>query len=189
LAFLGPILSSGTVSVWIPTELKQKMECFQPILSAAAQQGIVMTPYLRFDKDKEGRDIPEDLRVMVEPRRKPNDFVGIQFQVTFNNGPNGKVPYMYAVCITRGGGPTFHRVSQLSAAGFVVEHKQPGEYGSVVIRQETYADGYETKAGRHTPPLGRLLASPGPALSPEPAPCIPNSADPLPLACYDPASS
>ena len=44
---------------------------------------------------------------MVEPRRKPADFLGAQFQVAVNNGPNGAVPYLYAVFLCRGKGPTY----------------------------------------------------------------------------------
>ena len=52
------------------------------ILSSEQAEGgdIIITPLpLRLDKDKEDRQIPEDVRLLVEPRRKPADFLGVQF--------------------------------------------------------------------------------------------------------------
>jgi hypothetical protein len=82
---------TGTVKLWTPAELRMKMASFNAVLieAEAAGKSLITTPYLRFDKDKENRQIPEDIRLMIEPRRKPADFVGVQFQVAINNGPNG----------------------------------------------------------------------------------------------------
>ena len=67
---------------------------------------IIITPYLRLDKDKEDHQIPEDIRLMVEPRRKPADFLGVQMQVAVNKGPNGSVPYLYSMFLCKGKGET-----------------------------------------------------------------------------------
>lgn len=146
LCFLGPSLYSGSIKVWIPAELKMKMECFQAVLSEDRPEGYVITPYLRFDKDKEGQEIPEDVRLMLEAKRLPNDMVGIQLQAAINNGERGAVPYLYAVCLTRGKGPSFGRLSGMSIEGYEVEWKEPDEYGAVVLRQDTGGGGYHTSA-------------------------------------------
>lgn len=139
-----PFFFFGRVKVWIPHELVLKMECFQTILSEARPEDVVITPYLRFDKDKDGREIPEDVRLMVERRRKPEDFIGVQVQAAINKGPNGDVPYLYAVCLCKGKGDTYRQLSGLSIKGFHVEAGGDDEYGTVVVRQKTGGTGYRT---------------------------------------------
>ena len=122
------------------------MACLGPILSAEQAEGgdIIVTPYLRLDKDKEDHQIPEDIRLMVEPRRKPADFLGVQFQVAVNKGPNGAVPYLYSVFLCKGKGETYQA---LSRERFGEYEREPGgdkEYGYVVVRQETSGTGYHT---------------------------------------------
>ena len=142
---LVPLLFSGRVRVWTPQELKMKMLVFRSILEAApGDGGTILTPYLRFDRDREGRQIPEDVRLMVEPRRKPADFLGVQLQVAINNGPNGAVPYLYAVFLSRGKGASFARFSAGKTRGLVREPGGDGEYGWVVLRQKTSGRGYHT---------------------------------------------
>jgi hypothetical protein len=144
LAFLGPSLYSGAVSVWVPAQLKMKMECFQAVLSQQRTEGVSITPYLRFDKNKEGKEIPEDVRLMLESKRHAEDLVGIQLQAAINNGEHGAVPYLYAVCLTRGKGPSFKKLSAMNIEGYEIEWKEPEEYGAVVVRQGTQAGGYHT---------------------------------------------
>lgn len=145
--FAVPALFFGRVRAFVPAELSLKMPCFQAIFAEKLPQDIVLTPYLRFDKDKEGRDIPEDIRLMVEPRRKPADLVGIQLQTAINNGPNGSVPYMYSVVLTQGKGESYRRLRNLSAGNYIVEAGGDEKYGTIVVRQETSRGGYQT-----TPP-------------------------------------
>jgi len=141
-----PFLFTGNVSLWTPQELAFRMRVFEPILSSELAEGgdIIITPYLRLDKDKEGHQVPEDIRLLVEPRRKPADFLGVQLQVAVNKGPNGNVPYMYSVFLCKGKGATYQA---LSAARFDDYVKEPGgdkEYGYVVVRQKTSGTGYHT---------------------------------------------
>jgi len=143
--FLIPGFFFGRVSVFIPGELGMKLSGFLVLMNAPRIEGFALTPYLRFDKDKEERDIPEDLRMLLEPKRKDTDLVGVQFQTSINNGANGRVPYMYAVVLTRGRAGQAHRAfSGLRLNGFVVEAGGDEQYGTVVIRQATEAGGYHT---------------------------------------------
>jgi len=146
LVLLVPFLLTGNVMLWTPQELAFRMRVFDPILSTEQAEGgdIIITPYLRLDKDGEGHEIPEDIRLMVEPRRKPADFLGVQLQVAVNKGPNGNVPYMYAVFLCRGKGDTFRKVSAWRFDDFVKEPGGDAEYGYVVVRQETSGTGYHT---------------------------------------------
>jgi hypothetical protein len=141
-----PFALSGNVRLWTPKELSFKLKSFEWIIGNEPTEGgdIIITPYLRLDKDKEGRQIPEDIRLMVEPRRKPEDFLGVQLQVAINNGPNGPVPYMYAVFLCKGKGASY---AGYSAANYGHLIKEPGgdkEYGYVVVRQKTTGTGYHT---------------------------------------------
>ncbi len=143
--FAIPGLFFGSLRAHLPPELDMKMSGFLAVLNVPRPEGYILTPYLRFDKDAEGRDVPEDLRLMLEPRRKPDDLVGIQFQSAINNGANGKVPYMYAVVLTKGkDGPAHKKFRTMAARGFEVEPGGDADYGTVVVRQETSGGGYHT---------------------------------------------
>lgn len=144
--FLLPAASFGRVKVFTPSEISMKLQCFCALFAESLPPEVAMAPYIRFDKDKSGADVPEDLRVMYELKRPPSDLVGVQVQAAINNGPNGSVPYMYAVVLTRGkAGPSYRLAQAFRAGGYEVEPGGDEEYGSVVIRQETSGGGYETK--------------------------------------------
>jgi hypothetical protein len=141
-----PLLFGSNVRLWTPKELAFKMHGFETILKNEQTEGgdIVITPYLRLDKDREGRRIPEDIRLMVEPRRKPEDFLGVQFQVAVNNGPNGAVPYMYAVFLCKGKAKTYRLLEAENYNAMVTEPGGDAEYGFIVVRQQTSGKGYHT---------------------------------------------
>ncbi|MAG14235.1 MAG: hypothetical protein CMN78_06535 [Spirochaetales bacterium] len=142
-----PLGFSGQIKLWVPRELALKIDAFYP-LSSDSKTGnateLVITPYLRFDRDAQGREIPEDIRFMVELKRNPDDFVGIQLQVAVNNGPNGAVPYMYAVYLCRGKSHTYINLANRDYDPYVKETGGDDDYGTVVIRQRTSGGGYYT---------------------------------------------
>jgi hypothetical protein len=140
-----PPFLTGMVSLWTPLDLKLKLDRFSTILDEAKNdEKILITPYLRLDKDKKGRQIPEDLRIMIETRRKPSDFVGIQIQVAINNGAHGAVPYMYAVFLCKGKGRSYNALTKMDYGEFITEPGGDEEYGYIVVRQQTGGGGYHT---------------------------------------------
>lgn len=144
--FAVPALFAGKVTIFIPADLDMKMSGFLTLLNSKLPKAFTLTPYLRFDKDKDGLDVPEDIRFMLEPRRKPADLIGVQLQSSINNGANGKVPYMYAVALCHGQSGTAYRAfSGMKARGFIVEAGGDDAYGTVVVRQQTTGTGYHTK--------------------------------------------
>ncbi|MEN6364774.1 MAG: hypothetical protein ABFC75_05500 [Rectinema sp.] len=143
--FAVPAMYFGRVKVFVPADLSMKMPCFQAIFSEPLPDDVVLTPYLRFDKDAEGRDVPEDIRIMVEPRRKPADFVGMQMQATLNKGPNGNVPYLYAVALTKGKGDSYRLLDRVTADGYEFESGGDESWGTIVVRQQTSGSGYHTR--------------------------------------------
>ncbi|MDP2791419.1 MAG: hypothetical protein Q8O15_06630 [Rectinemataceae bacterium] len=145
LLFAVPAMFFGRLKAFVPKVLALKMPCFQAVFAEKAPESIVVTPYLRFDKDENGRDVPEDIRLMVEPKRKREDFVGIQMQAAINKGPSAELPYLYAVILTKGKGESFRKFRGLSIDGYEVETGGDDAYGSIVIRQSTSGTGYATK--------------------------------------------
>lgn len=146
--FLGAGALGGRAQVFYPGELAMKMAALKPMIDFTGEKGLQMTPYLRFDEDENGKDIPEDIRFMLEPRRRPEDFQGVQFQTAINNGPNGAVPYVYAVFLTKGkDGPTARKLGTPQVSGFVVEKGGDEAWGTLVVRQETTGTGYHTDQG------------------------------------------
>ena len=143
--FLVPALFFGKVKVHLPVDIALKMPCFRAVLSETPPAGVAVAPYIRFDKDDKGLDVPEDLRLLFELKRPPEDLVGVQVQAAINNGPNGPVPYLYAVVLTRGkDGPAHGAAARLKLKGYEVEAGGDKEYGTVVIRQKTSGGGYNT---------------------------------------------
>jgi hypothetical protein len=144
--FLVPALFFGRVKVFTPADISMKMPCFRALLAEKLPEEVAVAPYIRFDKDASGADVPEDLRLLYELKRSPADLVGIQVQAAINNGPNGAVPYMYAVVLTKGkAGPSYKVAGRVKASGYEIEVGGDDEYGTVVMRQETGDGGYETK--------------------------------------------
>lgn len=142
---LVPSILFGRVRVFTPAEIALKMPCFRALLSEKLPEGVAVAPYIRFDKDKSGADVPEDLRLLFELKRPPSDLVGIQVQAAINKGPNGEVPYMYAVVLTKGkAGPSYDVARRVKSSGYEVEPGGDEGYGTVVIRQETGGGGYAT---------------------------------------------
>lgn len=143
--FFVPALFFGRVKVFSPPEIAMKMPCFRALLADAPPPDVAVAPYIRFDKDKSGADVPEDLRIMYELKRPPSDLVGIQLQAAINNGESGQVPYMYAVVLTKGkSGRSYKIAERARPKGYEVEPGGDETYGTVVIRQETGGSGYET---------------------------------------------
>jgi hypothetical protein len=138
--FLVPAIFFGRINVFAPSAIEMKMPCFRAFLSKKLPEAMVAAPYIRFDKDKSGADIPEDLRLLVELKRPPADLVGVQIQAAINRGPAGNVPYVYAVVLTKGrSGRSYKTAEQLQIPGHLVEAGGDGDYGTVVIRQAGYA--------------------------------------------------
>ena len=156
--FLVPALYFGRLVLHKPKDIAFKLPSFRSLLAESLPAGTTVTPYIRFDVDSKGADVPEDLRVMYEMKRGPEDFIGIQVQCAKNKGPNGEVPYLYAVVLTRGReGPTHRSVAAVRLPGYVIEAGGDGEYGTVVLRQATTGKGYHTTAA-DCEKLGRLCA-------------------------------
>lgn len=139
-----PVFHFIKVKLWVPREFELIMHAIQAARTEPVPEGISLVPYLRLDRDKDGLRIPESARLMIEKRGMSDDLLGIQIQVTINNGPNGPVPYIYAVVITKGQTQAWRKASDFSAHGFLVEADGSGDYCTVVVRPVTSGGGYHS---------------------------------------------
>lgn len=150
-----PLFLTGNILLHTPKELEMKTRGFHGVIDDLERSGqeVRITPYFRFDKDSKGRLIPEDVRLMIEPRRKPPDLIGAQLQVSINNGPKGAVPYMYAVILTKREGNSFERLRAMGwklvynrgrEKKMITETGFEDEFAYLVVRQPTESGGYNT---------------------------------------------
>jgi hypothetical protein len=157
LIMLYPLFLSGNIQLHAPKELSMKLDRFQAVIKDVRESGseTSITPYFRFDQDSAGQLIPEDVRLMMEPRRKPTDVIGAQMQITINKGPNGAVPYMYAVILAKREGSSFSRLKTMQwklrygSGDEKVMIRETGEeenFSYLVIRQPTEGGGYSMNA-------------------------------------------
>jgi hypothetical protein len=145
-----PCCFFARVIKWLPRDLSRKIEIFTPILTADLPDGMTLAPLLRFDEDRNGFQIPEDLRVLLKKKGGRQDFMGAQFQLSWNNGPGGKVPYVYTVFLFPERGDAWTKTVEQRFPHFLTEmgtSREEGEnYETVVLRQDTSfrEDGYHT---------------------------------------------
>lgn len=125
-----------------------KLNVFSPLFSTKLPDSVKLSPLLLFDTRNEN-PLPSDIRVMLAPgnnmsRKVRDELLGAQFQMSYNTGPDGKVPYMYAVFITKGRGSVWQSLKTFTDSKYAVEAgsstEDGKEYGTVVIRK----DGYHT---------------------------------------------
>jgi hypothetical protein len=148
LVFL-PFFWHARIEKAYPKNLAERLSYFIPLTSRHLPDSIKLVPYFHFDGG--GAKAPDDLRFMLEYREN-KELVGVQFQVSMNSGPHGKVPYMYAVFITRGQNKLWKQLREIEYDNFITESKpsrKEKDYGTVVLRLDTECrgDGYHTKDG------------------------------------------
>ncbi len=167
LLILYPLFLSGNILIHAPKDMEMKLDRFRAVIEdLSGTEDTRVTPYFRFDKDSAGKLIPEDVRLMVEPKRKPADLIGAQLQVSINKGPNGPVPYMYAVILAQEGGSSISRMKKMqwslkyegrSRGRTMISEPGGAEgFGYIVVRQPTESGGYETNRAQCTE-LARLV--------------------------------
>lgn len=140
-----PFLFYGYIRKWYPARLINSIKIFEPVYSAVLPENFLLVPYLRFDRDKSGLAVPEDVKFIYEPRRDIKGFNSVQFILTWNNGPKGSVPYLYAVLLFTDS--DLREKIMTGCSGYICEIQNTGENGEIfplVIRQNTSGSGYHT---------------------------------------------
>jgi hypothetical protein len=146
ILFVGLVVT-GNRSAWIPAGLMQKTEIVKRLLERPALKNdpaLSMVPLLEIGTSKKG-SFPRDARIMMRFKDAPNDFIGIQAQVSINTVKSTAYPYFYVVVIAKPGFKLLEKVTDPGLKNITVETEETGEVDVVIIRQTTTkTSGYHT---------------------------------------------
>jgi hypothetical protein len=146
---------TGTRRGWRPVELRQHIDALEPVLKTIdtfkEPPCQVQCMFEMTGKDKE--KTPVGARVFVRFPEGPEDFLGVQFQVSLNNVQGTKYPYLYAVLVAKKGfGLTeaaIKKICKSAERSLCIEKSEENDVEVVVIRQKTTKEsGYHTKPAR-----------------------------------------
>jgi len=147
VALFAPFWVTGIRRFYHRTELMIRVAALQNILDrlgAPGSRGVTPAPMLELQKTENG-DIPQDAKLMVRLNDAPDDFIGIQVQVSLNDVQGTKYPYLYCVILAK---PEFGLRKwsmQPGAANLHSEYSKTAEVELVVVRQRTTKNsGYHT---------------------------------------------
>jgi len=170
---LAPVYLTGRRSGWEPQDLRMKIEPLLNVgtwLESGAPRGVELAPMLETAL-AEGQRIPLDAKLMIKLNTAPDDFIGVQAQVTLNTVRGQKFPYLYCVLLAKTGAGMIAKAKPFIARseeklglfadandrknpdlkkprykGEVAEASTREDVEIIVIRQVTLRQGY------HTPP-------------------------------------
>ncbi|MDH4211458.1 MAG: hypothetical protein OEV79_08420 [candidate division WOR-3 bacterium] len=140
---------SGRKSAWMPRALDTKVDIVKGIIESPLVKndpGIRAVPYLEIGHAQQGT-FPHDTRVLIKFIDAPDDFIGVQGQISINTVKSREYPYFYVVLIAR---PDFGLLEKFRSLKIVlnnmtVEEKKTTEVDVIVLRQTTTkTSGYHT---------------------------------------------
>ncbi len=147
-----PYWITGTRRGWRPTELIQQVKSLETALKAIEtfeDPPCQIQPMFQL-AGKENKFTPVAARVFIRFPDGPEDFLGIQYQVSLNDVQGTKYPYLYAVIVAR---KTFGLLenhltdAKRGARSLTVEPSSESDVEVIVIRQATTkTSGYHTDA-------------------------------------------
>lgn len=149
LVLFAGLIFSGRKSAWIPTALDIKTEIVNNIIKTPlvkSDPGLQAIPFLEIGHTGQGT-FPNDARVLIKFRDAPDEFVGLQGQISINTVKARSFPYFYVVIIAR---PDFELFKKFKALNLdvdrlTVEQKKTKEVDVIVLRQTTTkTSGYHT---------------------------------------------
>jgi hypothetical protein len=140
---------SGRKSAWMPYALDIKVEIVKRIIESPVvgnDPSLQAIPYLEIGETTEG-SFPNDTRVLIKFKEAPEDFIGLQGQISINLVKSRKYPYFYVVLIARPQFKLFEKLRLLKTVldNITVERKKTEEVDVIVLRQRTTkTTGYHT---------------------------------------------
>ncbi|MGB9721008.1 MAG: hypothetical protein ACPL28_05970 [bacterium] len=147
LIVFGGALLSGRRSVWIPNNFDIKIPIIKRILNHpvfSKDPSMKIIPYLEIGETKEGQ-FPNDTRILIKFKDAPEDFIGLQFQISINNVQGRLYPYCYCVVIARPSFRLFEKFKSVEFSRITIETEKSSEADVIVIRQTTTkSSGYHT---------------------------------------------
>lgn len=166
---------SGRVSAWQPPDFAIKLEAIVRASDYVTKQGmpeLSVQPSMEVQKTN-GTSVPRDARLLVKFKDAPEDFMGVQVQVSINRVQGTAYPYLYCVILAR---PAFglaekvqqqlappgeHRKKRADAdrwQGETVELQPSADVEVAVVRQfTTKQSGYHTNPTQQIRVLGHAL--------------------------------
>jgi hypothetical protein len=128
---------------------KKKLELMEQVLDRVQQHWEKadprVNPMLQLEKTGEERSTPTDLKLCIRFANAPEDFIGVHVQITFNQGPNGEVPYLYCVVLAKAGFQPLADFRPSGKAGDTLETGRDGDINYLVVRQTANdSGGYRT---------------------------------------------
>lgn len=146
--FIGFALS-GRKSAWMPRALDEKTRIVKRIIESPfvkKDPSIKALPYLEIGHAKQGT-FPNDVRILIKFIDAPDEFIGVQGQVSINAVKSREYPYFYTVLIARHGFGLLDRFRSLKVMldNITIEEKRTKEVDVIVVRQTTTkTSGYHT---------------------------------------------
>jgi hypothetical protein len=148
LILIAGLAFSGRKSAWMPPGLEIKTEIVRRILDSplvTKDPELQALPYLEIGQTKSGGSFPNDARFMIRFKNAPEDFFGLQGQISINSVKSTQYPYFYVVVIAKPGFRLLEKFGKPDLKNITIENKEAGEVDVVVIRQlTTKTSGYHT---------------------------------------------
>lgn len=147
-----PLLLIGSLIAWEPPTLKTKLKALNNVLesfNALEDPGLMMQPMMEITKGAKA-SVPADARLMIRMRDAPQNFYGVQVQVSINTVQSNQYAYLYAVITCAQDFPLdMKRVEMPQEDWLVIEPSVENDVVVIVIRQRTTkTSGYHTDKAR-----------------------------------------
>lgn len=156
VALFAPFWITGIRRLYHRTELMIRVGALQNILdrlSTPDMGGWTAAPMLELEKTESG-DVPQDAKLLARFDGAPENFIGIQVQVSLNNVQGTKYPYLYCVILAKPGFGLQKWNIELERIALKIarEYHSADEVELIVVRQQT-----TKKSGYHTNRAAQIL--------------------------------
>ena len=149
IALLGPHWVTGVRKITTTPKLVNKINLYRSLM--AASKSLVVDDDVNYLVYVVGSDkkMPRDVKMKVDFKNQPEDFLGMYAQVSMNNVNNRDYPYFYVVLVSKAKSGILKKyVNSIQLPNRVIkEYKVEGDVEILVIRQyTTKTSGYHTKS-------------------------------------------
>ena len=142
-----PLYVTGNRKGWKPAGLEIKLRALMNIyddMRERPEPDCELRPMMELTEG-EGKSFPGDCRFQIRFKSAPEDFIGLQVQVSLNQVQTRSYPYLYCVIVAKKPFGLFSRPAPFDT-GEIIEPKEMDDVDVYVIRQVTEGGGYHTDA-------------------------------------------
>ncbi len=138
LILFSGLIFTGQRRAWMPPGLDIKARIVKRILESPLVKtpGLKVIPYLKVGMRQDG-SFPQDARVLIKFLDAPEDFIGLQGQISINAVGGKSYPYFYVVIIAKPEFGLLEKFKVRSIEKLTIEKKHSGDVDVIVIRQHT----------------------------------------------------